>query len=216
MQRVNRNLLIMGIVFLCLFCVMLPFIASRASWVVAFDATVGDAIHSLRCGPMTAVANGIAFCFDTLAGIVWIVGVALLLLVFRRWTALGAFAVTMGGGQALQWGMKFLVGRPRPTDAIAALPPNASFPSGHTVTAFLLFLFLWYLLVFRREERLGHGATALLLVLAVFLSLFVGFSRIYLGVHWPTDVLGGALLATGVFCVGISLFWGRSLQSARA
>lgn len=90
-------------------------------------------------------------------------------------------------------GLKWLVGRERPAAdaAMVPMPWTASFPSGHTFGVTLIVgLALWATWDSRKSPGwlLAAGGGAILAVL-------MGISRVYLGVHWPTDVLGGWLLA---------------------
>lgn len=85
--------------------------------------------------------------------------------------------------------LKNVIARPRPFDEISAVipliikPEDYSFPSGHTCASFAS-AFVYYRMLPRK-----YGAAA------VFLAALIGFSRIYLGVHYPTDILGGILVA---------------------
>lgn len=117
------------------------------------------------------------------------------LLLFRRyadgWTALWLL-LTVAVGTAVQQGLKAALNRARPTwpDPVDSAH-YAAFPSGHAMTATVVCgLLLWLL---RR-----HGAPRVLwrtaLTVAAVSVIGVGLTRIWLGVHWPTDVLGGWLL----------------------
>ncbi|MFH8336697.1 phosphatase PAP2 family protein [Streptomyces sp. AM6-12] len=99
----------------------------------------------------------------------------------------------LGLGQAVRYGVMELVGRPRPPyQDWQTLASGWSYPSGHTttsaLTAGLLITALWL-----RSPR-GRGPLALL---AACWGAGVGLTRIFLGVHWCTDVLGGWLFAAG-------------------
>ncbi|WP_055599466.1 phosphatase PAP2 family protein [Streptomyces aureus] len=102
----------------------------------------------------------------------------------------------------LQQGLKTLVGRDRPqwTDPVDSAR-FAAFPSGHAMTAMVTCgLLLWVLALRWRGEWRGWGALTGVAVVSV---LGVGWTRVYLGVHWPSDVLGGWLL--GWCCVAAAV-----------
>lgn len=111
----------------------------------------------------------------------------------KRWFRVWMFFLTVAGSEAFAVLMKIFIARPRP-DPVGALllETTYSFPSGHALIALSLYGFLAY--IFLRERR--HAVTRIIVFfLAVFVIAGVGISRIYLGVHWPSDVIGGYLLA---------------------
>lgn len=106
--------------------------------------------------------------------------------------------VTLIGAGLLDGGLKLLFGRTRPVAFFEHYPSpeSFSFPSGHALFATTFFgglaVLLW--------KRLAHPVLRLAVALAAgVLVLLIGFSRIYLGVHYPSDVLGG--FAAGVVWV---------------
>ncbi|MBC3787775.1 phosphatase PAP2 family protein [Spirosoma utsteinense] len=114
----------------------------------------------------------------------------------------------LGGVSLLVQICKRTLHRPRP-HRVAYYPETGfSFPSGHSATALILYGLLAYWLIRRFRTTTGRvmvGAGAVSLILAV------GFSRIYLGVHFLSDVLGGYLLGIGWLIVGIVLTeWQRT------
>jgi len=105
----------------------------------------------------------------------------------RAAAAFVCFAIL--GGAVLSELLKHIFARPRP-ELVAHLVDvhTASFPSGHAMSSAVTFLTLGALLS-RIQSR--KRLKIYLLSLAIFLTLLVGASRVYLGVHWPTDVLAG-------------------------
>ena len=123
-----------------------------------------------------------------------LLGVAYFLLDRRPRAAL-FLAGSIAGGIGLTFLLKMGFDRPRP-DLVAhqmeAL--SASFPSGHSATAAVVYLTLGALIARALPRR---GLRALAVGTAVALTLGIGVSRVYLGVHWPTDVLAGWVVGAG-------------------
>lgn len=117
----------------------------------------------------------------------------------RMWAAALSLA-WLGCGQAMRYGVMALVHRPRPPHADWATSAGGwAFPSGHTTTAALTA----GLLIIALSLRVPRGATVLRVVVVCW-GVLVGLSRVYLGVHWFSDVIGGWLFATG--WLGVSLY----------
>lgn len=133
------------------------------------------------------------------------------LLISRRIRSALFVAVTAGVGGAATTGLKHAVGRERPDwpDPVA-LADGFAFPSGHTTGTTIGISVLLTLLL----PRLGGGWRRLLLVLGVVVILAVASSRVIIGVHWTSDVLGGLLFSAAWVLLMRTLFFpGR--QAAR-
>ena len=111
-----------------------------------------------------------------------------LLLIRKRITAV-FLLVSILGGWLLSTGLKLGVARPRP-DLVPHLVEvnDLSFPSGHAMLSAVTYLTLGILLA---QTQSSHATRYFFVLVAVFLTLLIGMSRIYLGVHYPTDVLAG-------------------------
>ena len=126
----------------------------------------------------------------------------------RRMLDAATLAIVLVGGGILSTFLKliFQQQRPRLFPSVIPLPPDYSFPSGHSLISFCLYGFIAVWLVSDRPHQLWRWPVA-----AVILSVapLVAFSRLYLGVHWPSDVTAGMLVATFwvAFCMTGRSWW---------
>lgn len=124
----------------------------------------------------------------TVMVLVSVVGVAAFLL-HRRPRHAAILAATVLLADISSEGLKHLYGRPRPgLVPHGAYVYSASFPSGHSTLSAATFLTLAMLIASLEPQR---GVKAMVYVLGMLLVIAIGFSRVYLGVHWPSDVLAG-------------------------
>lgn len=130
--------------------------------------------------------------FTVLAILITVV-VLHLFLIGRRRTGWFLTASVIGG-TLLSSGLKSLYDRPRPDLTGVARVFTTSFPSGHATVSAVVYLTLGALLAEMVESR---GQKILYLGSAVLLTVMVGLSRVYLGVHYPTDVLAGWSIGAG-------------------
>jgi undecaprenyl-diphosphatase len=115
--------------------------------------------------------------------------VALSLLARRRRLAALVWVLALVGAALLNSGLKEAFGRPRPPfHDPAVVETNESFPSGHAMGSVIAYGLLVYLLLPSLRRRRGRAA---LVAGTAVLALAVGFSRLYLGVHYGSDVVGG-------------------------
>ena len=173
-----------------------------------FDTFPGDTgaierFQSFRNNWLDDAARVASYLADTPVAIASIFGLSLALwLRRRRADAIVILLVLIP--EAINLGLKELVGRPRPELSFLASPPeNPAFPSGHAIHAILLFGLLIVIVgALIRPQWLRTGIQGLL----GLMILACGASRVYLGIHWPSDVLGAYLL--GAFFI-VVLLWLR-------
>ena len=121
--------------------------------------------------------------------------VALALVYFRDWILLAAWAAAFAGGSLLDWLLKQIIRRPRPAGADRFLHGDSfSFPSGHAMGSLIGFAMLAYVLVLYWWPARRHPVVAM--CVAAVLFLLVGWSRLYLGVHYLSDVVAGFAAGT--------------------
>ncbi len=118
-----------------------------------------------------------------------VLAIAGFLTMTRKGQAAVFVILSVGGGVLISETMKALYDRARP-DLVphGAEVYSASFPSGHSMLSAVVYLTLGALVARTQADR---GVKRYIVTLAVILTIFVGTSRVYLGVHWPTDVLAG-------------------------
>jgi undecaprenyl-diphosphatase len=127
------------------------------------------------------------------------------LLLERKKRAALFVLVSIAGGSVIGHLLKELFERPRPELISRDMTVfSHSFPSGHSMMAAATYLTLGALLARTQRSKL---VKAYVLVLAILLTIAVGFSRVYLGVHWPTDVLAGWIMGASwaLICWAIAL-----------
>jgi membrane-associated phospholipid phosphatase len=132
-----------------------------------------------------------------------IVGIDILLglyfLLKRFWRELSMLALGGGGSAALFHYLSTFINRPRPAHQVWMPVSLPGFPSGHAISVIVCYGLLAYLLVPKMRTALGK---ALVILAALFLMLFVGFSRVFTGGHYLTDILAG--YAVGLAWAGLA------------
>jgi undecaprenyl-diphosphatase len=157
-----------------------------------FDSYLRAAIHGLATPGLTSLMQGFSFVGSVSMVVVLVLLSICWFVYFRRIRAAGLLAITMLGAAVLEISLKLAFHRPRPVAFVGPTPSSYSFPSGHAVDALCFYGVLAAILSTRMRERL---AKVLIWAAAVFLTAMIGFSRIYLGVHYPSDVVGGYFAA---------------------
>jgi len=165
------------------------------------DPSVPLGPHWLTTAAMDITALGSV----TVLGLL-VLFVAGLFAALRRWREALVMVLAAGGGVAISQGLKLVFGRDRPEESLRLVEAiNASFPSGHAMLSAVVYLTLGALVSrFAQKRRVKVFA----MVGALVIALTVGMSRVYLGVHWPSDVLAG-------WCVGAAwaLGWWLAVQT---
>ncbi len=156
---------------------------------INFDANVRNAVHESATPLLTEAMKVFTFLGSTVFLIALFLAVAFALQYLKHKRALVLFFITMAGETVLLTALKLSFRRVRPEPFFDfALPSSFSFPSGHSLSSFCLYGVLAWLITARMENR---GLKIIIWTLAAALVLLIGLSRVYLGVHYPSDVLAG-------------------------
>ena len=158
---------------------------------IKFDLAVRNWVHRFASPAMTRAMTAVSLLGYDLLIVALII--ALAVFAYLRWRRAAAWlATSMAGALALDLALKYAFHRPRPQPFFGAAPHSFSFPSGHALCSFCFYAVLAGLIAARTERmlvRVAVGAVAAALIVAI------GLSRIYLGMHYPSDVLAGYLAA---------------------
>lgn len=167
-----------------------------------FDRSIVDLVGRSRRPFGNAVARALTFFGGPIGGPAMVLGA--LGLVRRNRPLAAQVSIGSVGGILAELVVKRFFLRKRPTllEHLERVQ-SSSFPSGHSMAAASIYLTLAF--VAARSKRLHAHRAALLGGAGVFASL-VGGTRVYLGVHWPTDVLGGLSLGTAWACATEAAF----------
>lgn len=146
-------------------------------------------------------------------GYIGIVGFTLIVLAYkRRWSQISALAICLAGAGLLSFLLKNTFQRLRPDSFFLVTETSFSFPSGHALAAMCFYGMLAFFIM---RETSSWPLRLLIATLTLILSLAIGISRIYLGVHYPTDVVAG--YAVGfmwlTFCISLLLRYEKQNKS---
>jgi undecaprenyl-diphosphatase len=182
----------------------------RANEVFVLDTVATPFLHGLANPTLDAVMNA-----ATLIGSVTVIPIvfgvaAVVLIAARRFGAALFLTVSSGGALLLNELMKLFFHRPRPQLPWSHVLPDYSFPSGHTMNSVAFYLALAVIV----WSISGRRAGILMLIAMILLTVTIGTSRIYLGFHYFTDVIGGALAGLAWLLVTLGAFRSRRFPSA--
>ena len=203
--------LLIGIVLAAAFTSLFGWYASEVAEgeTAAFDASVRDAVHSVASPTLTAVMEAASFtgkaAFLTVLGLIF----AAVLAYLKLWRSLAIFVITMAGEILLETTLKITYHRARPEPFFdLPVPSSYSFPSGHAMGSLCFYGIVAWIIV-RRIDSLPMRIAVWLIASVLFLT--IGFSRIYLGVHYPSDVMAGFF--AGVVWVSAVIFTDSYIRS---
>ncbi|MEK6939227.1 MAG: phosphatase PAP2 family protein [Nanoarchaeota archaeon] len=126
----------------------------------------------------------------------------------KKYLSPALLACSLVGATMLEWVIKHLIQRPRPAPTLSHVS-GYSFPSGHSMIAMVFFSLLIY---FFKDQIRNKIIRYSFIAINALLIILVGFSRIYLNVHWLSDVLGG--FALGFFWLSLMIVLFDYINSA--
>lgn len=191
-----------GLLVACLFLFGTVAEGIRDNEVFLLDSVATPVLHNLASPGLDLVMNG-ATTIGSIFVIPVLFAVAIVVLCLKRRFGAALFLTIASGGALLLNGlMKLFFERPRPQLPWAHVLPDYSFPSGHTMNSVAFYLAIAVIVWSIAGRRWG----ALTLAGAIILCTMIGISRIYLGFHYFTDVVGGALAGVSWLLVTFAAF----------
>lgn len=173
------------------------------------DLTIQNFFFSLRGPVQNVIVCALTHLSDTMTIVLFCL---ILLLLPNRKTYGLPVSLACLGGVAVYKPMKHLVLRARPDEVFHLVTQGGySFPSGHSVTSIVFYGLLLYLI--QKHCQNQKLKTALSWVCGI-LAIAIGPSRVYVGVHWPTDVLAGWCIGGGVLLIAILILQKLERRSA--
>jgi len=200
MPALNRLIRISFLPWLVLMAAAVALLGLAATQTVMFPSLDNSVIEGLRAQSALVPLSGLALALSEIGSTsvaLFVAASAVCLLAFlRHWHGVFMVVVSALSAQVVVQLIKHLVERPRP-DAEDQLvhASGFSFPSGHSATAMAIYATITFLAV--RALRRGHHRVAAAVAGGLLVG-GIGLSRIFLGVHYPTDVLAGWITGAGL------------------
>lgn len=172
--------------------------------IISFDRTLIDQIQGLESPYLTSLMKLLTFIGST--PFVIVLSLCLIFFLYKvlhHRLELILFIGALGGTAVLNEILKHLFRRTRPHLHRLIEATGYSFPSGHAMSAFTVYVILSFLLWRHIPSRWGR---TLLIIFSTVMILGIGISRVYLGVHYPSDIIGGYLASGFWLTVAIWFF----------
>lgn len=193
---ITKEVLLMSL-FTALFLVLTVLVVTENAVLFKLDKDIAACFYSIRNDGFTNLS--LALSFAATWKVIAAECIVLLVIPATRMKVGIPVSIVSALAVAVRIVIKLMVMRPRPDEMYwLSTESDSSFPSGHSCGAMAIYGFLAYLVyILVKNDVLSKVISALLLLLAVL----IGLSRIYLGMHYPSDVLGGFCLALIVILV---------------
>ncbi len=192
----NKKHILLGVMGLAAFFIITLLYEMNALY--SFDLWVFSFVENNRNMYLTLVMHVITMLSDYRV----IVSIILLVLLFEKRKQLGLILASITGvSTLLMFWLKDFFARPRPTEIVALSSESTfSYPSGHALAAMVFYGMILFLIHRNIKDRILSRLLQVMLGILIFL---IGISRVYLGVHYMSDVLAGFALGYALLMMGI-------------
>lgn len=197
-KRTSQWLLIISLI---IFLLLLSLILLVPQQLTQFDTGIRMWVNNYHTPLANAFWQQYTSLFNAQATFAWSCGVSLLAFLTRDWHLGLQIAISIFGGIMFNHLIKILVRRPRPFTNVLMHYSGFSFPSGHSLTAVLVF---GSIMIITSRWIHHQGWQYLIDGILIVLILMIGFSRVFVGAHYPSDVLAGWSLGVAIL-TGLNL-----------
>ncbi|WP_312667853.1 phosphatase PAP2 family protein [Tissierella praeacuta] len=191
------NLSLMTIIFF-----ILGFIVKGSSEGILFDVWIMDYIHTNTNPLVLSLMRFISFIGSSGFLLPIMAMIISYTIIKRKYYESKLLLISTLGSYLLNHLLKQLFQRTRPLKYFLVEQGGFSFPSGHSMVTMTLYSTIAFLLA---KNTYNHRKKAWIHILAFIVILLMGISRVYLGVHWPTDIIGGYLAGYIFYYLSIKL-----------
>lgn len=168
-----------------------------------FDDMVFNLVANLRCEPLTIIFKFFSF----LCSFYFVIILTIIIMLFSKDKKVTFYIVlNVLFCFFLNQTLKFFFARSRPTEINLIVEKGYSFPSGHSMLSLAYYGFFVYLILNSNIKRKNKILAIISLALLIF---FIGLSRIYLGVHYASDVLAGFAISAAYLILYIQFFYNK-------
>lgn len=207
-MKISKKLIFGGMVAFCLFLFTLIKITYSN---FSLDELVNGFIVSIQTSFFIEFFKIISLIFDTTTIIILSLIIAVLLFKKKQKKESYLFAALILINSLFLLILKKIIARPRPLNALVA-ENTLSFPSGHAGTAVVFFGFLIYLILTKVKSM---NLKIVYSSIFVFMVGLIGFARVYLNVHWLSDIIGGFALGLFVLLIGLTIYFSIFLRKKK-
>lgn len=207
-KKAPKDTLIPSVIFTAIFAVWAILVSANSQIIHSIDKAVISIVYNNNPS-MIRFARNLTHLGDTKVILLETIILFIVLIIFKQYAYAWFTAGVMIGADGFNWILKHVVQRPRPTVKHLVYADGYSFPSGHSVGSAALFGILIVLTILLIKNTFWK--TLLVIIWAAF-PLAIGYTRIFLHVHYPTDVFGGWIEGITFVLIGYSFLYHYYLQ----
>ena len=196
----SRRLIVLLIAISAVLFVLLAFLAHNNTPLPG-DEAIARWLQGFQAQFLDSVLRTVSFLAETWPTVITVAILALILLIRRRFLEMILIIAVPTVVELLNYLLKMIVDRPRPGADLTG--GGLSFPSGHATYAMAFFGFLFFLTPRFIKNTVAARITQAVLALLIVLG---GAARIYVGKHWPSDILGSYLFGGTVLLVAALIY----------